>query len=57
MGGPQQANQPMSHLQQVLQYLKAGHPVLPTQPVDVPQANLAPTMPQAAPPAHMLRGM
>lgn len=34
------AVQPMTHLQQVLQYLKQGHPVLPSQPAQVPEADV-----------------
>jgi hypothetical protein len=48
-----QASQPMTHLQQVLQYLKQGHAVLPPQPIQVPQPNLR--MPQAAPSPTMMQ--
>jgi len=37
-----------SHLQQVLAYLKAGHPVIPPQPMQVPTPTL-PTAPTQAP--------
>jgi hypothetical protein len=48
-----QAAQPMTHLQQVLQYLKQGHATLPPQPIQVPQPNLR--MPQAAPSPTMMQ--
>lgn len=38
---PSQAQSPFaSHLQQVLAYLKQGHPVLPAQPMQVPEPAL-----------------
>ncbi len=43
-----------THLQQVLAYLKQGHPVLPAQPVQVP-APTFPTMPTHAPPPNLQR--
>lgn len=43
-----------THLQQVLAYLKQGHPVVPAQPMQVPTPTF-PTMPSHAPSPSLQR--